>query len=605
MQALFQFLRAQRGSLGVLSASFAAFGVLTLSGCGGGDTTAPTVAAAQTATAGRAVFTVRWPQQTRLIPFAADSIVVRLTRGGALLGQQTLHRPQNGGETTAVFERIAPGDALVSATAFPTSDGTGVAQARAEVAITVVASQTVPVRLTLASTIDRMEITPANPAALAPGATVQLAATAKNAAGEVVITNTGTIQWSSDSAAVATVQPGGLVTAVAAGRATIKVTETESGKVGNATITVSTPDTDTVKCDSTTGHCYEKVTVAQNQVLFDTIRAAAEQRTYSGMKGHLATLTSQAELDFVAGKFDLIGCTIGAYQDTTASDFSEPNGGWRWITGETWQFTAWNSGEPNNVGGGENFLNFYSANRWNDVYNTSWNAYLVEYEPGTGGGGSSPDLLVYDGFDYPAGAQLENQNGGTGWARGWNQYGSGYTPSTITEQGLTYGRLQTSGRATQTTSFYPIGHARIPSTQLGTDGTILYGSALVRPLAVSGGYPDSYFGIGFSDMGFGKPGNGDFYSIEKPSGATRPTSVRIVANQTVFLVYRVTFRSGVDKVELWVNPEPGQPLPAPQAVKEDVDVSLPGDFGIGSSVTCIFDEYRLGKTWESVSPVTP
>jgi len=67
------------------------------------------------------------------------------------------------------------------------------------------------------------------------GATVQLTATLKDAAGSVL---TGrTVTWASGNTAVATVSSTGLVTGVAAGHATI--TATSEGKSGTAVITVS------------------------------------------------------------------------------------------------------------------------------------------------------------------------------------------------------------------------------------------------------------------------------------------------------------------------------------------------------------------------------
>jgi hypothetical protein len=66
--------------------------------------------------------------------------------------------------------------------------------------------------------------------------------------------------------------------------------------------------------------------------------------------GHLGTITSQAEQDYVAGLIRLApdygeptsgrrwGPWLGGYQDHQASDYSEPNGGWRWVTGELWQY---------------------------------------------------------------------------------------------------------------------------------------------------------------------------------------------------------------------------------------------------------------------------
>lgn len=437
--------------------------VIMLAGCGGSgkDAAMPMLdSPGQSAATGRAALSVRWPEPSRLIPFAANSIHVRLAQGSAILGERLLVRPASGGEATVTFERLPVGDGVATATAYPNADGTGVAQAQAQVGFTIVASQTTNLRLTLASTIDRMEIAPAQPSPLAVGQTLQLAATAKNAAGETVLAHFFWVRWKSLNPAVATVNPTGIVTAVAPGTTTIEVTEMESGKVGTVTIGVAAP-----------------------------------------------------------------------------------------VPGQ---------------------------------------------------------LLMYDGFDYPADSRLENQNGGSGWARGWNEYGQGYTPSRITTDGLTYGNLLVSGRAVRTTSRMPIGHARVPAQQVGVSGTVLYASILLRPLdPLNVGWPDTYFGFGFSDMLLGKPGASSKYSIEKRWGPTAHTSVDAAQNTTVFLVARVTFRDGPDTIELWVNPVPGQPLPPPHATKSDADVSLPGDVGIGSSISVIFDEYRIGLTWESVSPTVP
>ena len=72
---------------------------------------------------------------------------------------------------------------------------------------------------------------------LTVGATQQLSATLKDALGNTL---TGrTITWASSTPAVATVNGSGLVTALAAGSATITVTS--EGKIGSATITVTDP----------------------------------------------------------------------------------------------------------------------------------------------------------------------------------------------------------------------------------------------------------------------------------------------------------------------------------------------------------------------------
>lgn len=71
---------------------------------------------------------------------------------------------------------------------------------------------------------------------IAPGATVQMTAVARNAGGSTV--SGGTATWSSSTQSVATVNGSGLVTAVANGTSTI--TATIGGKNGTRVITVAT-----------------------------------------------------------------------------------------------------------------------------------------------------------------------------------------------------------------------------------------------------------------------------------------------------------------------------------------------------------------------------
>ncbi len=94
--------------------------------------------------------------------------------------------------------------------------------------------------------------------------------------------------------------------------------------------------------------------------------------------GHLVTITSAAENEFIRTNFS---CTmnpwIGAYQYDKAV---EPAGHWRWVTDEVWSYTNWNSGEPNNSGGAEEYAQFYNTGFWNDLANNGLSGYIVEYD---------------------------------------------------------------------------------------------------------------------------------------------------------------------------------------------------------------------------------
>jgi hypothetical protein len=98
------------------------------------------------------------------------------------------------------------------------------------------------------------------------------------------------------------------------------------------------------------------------------------------MGGHLATISSQAENEFV---FSLLGgrdlIWIGGRQPAGAP---EPAGNWGWITGEPFDFTAWAAGQPNNDGD-EDAIRYGSSTEptWNDSeHGAVNNGYVVEIE---------------------------------------------------------------------------------------------------------------------------------------------------------------------------------------------------------------------------------
>ena len=117
-------------------------------------------------------------------------------------------------------------------------------------------------------------------------------------------------------------------------------------------------------------------------VTWDEAKALAEGSAYLGLQGHLVTVTSAGENSFVMGIPGVTGATwLGGFQDPAGS---EPSGGWQWITGETWNYTNWGPGEPNNAGN-EDYLGLwtYSGTNvlWNDFPSTyGFIRYIVEYE---------------------------------------------------------------------------------------------------------------------------------------------------------------------------------------------------------------------------------
>jgi len=117
--------------------------------------------------------------------------------------------------------------------------------------------------------------------------------------------------------------------------------------------------------------------------------AAAAAAELAGGNWHLATITSEAEQQFIAG-LSLVGRAVwlGGFQ---APGSSSPESGWSWVTGESLGYLNWAPGEANDYrgAGSEQHLAMWVASReWNDegsLRNIS--GFLVESapvpEPGT------------------------------------------------------------------------------------------------------------------------------------------------------------------------------------------------------------------------------
>jgi hypothetical protein len=144
------------------------------------------------------------------------------------------------------------------------------------------------------------------------------------------------------------------------------------------------------------GHYYEVVETGKNYPTWEEAKIAAAEMTYESdgiqMQGHLATITSEGEDEFVSGLYTYtqdVYYWLGGYQPEGSA---EPSGNWQWVTGETWSYTNWeiyssNSKEPSETTteeyGPENYLITWHDYTWNDWGNTKpASGYIVEYEPG-------------------------------------------------------------------------------------------------------------------------------------------------------------------------------------------------------------------------------
>ena len=165
--------------------------------------------------------------------------------------------------------------------------------------------------------------------------------------------------------------------------------------------------------NTSNGHFYEYIS---GNYSWTNAKTDAATQTFAGMQGYLATSTSSQENDFLLTKMSGDGWLGGsdnyneinsAVGTTLYPDQSSSEGKFYWITGpekgqkfsennnnpitQPGMFANWFSGEPNNWGGSEDYLQIYFGQngKWNDLSNYNSLGYIVEY------GGSQGDSCVF------------------------------------------------------------------------------------------------------------------------------------------------------------------------------------------------------------------
>jgi hypothetical protein len=166
--------------------------------------------------------------------------------------------------------------------------------------------------------------------------------------------------------------------------------------------------------DGGNDHYYDVITWSEGNVSWDDALADAASKSYMDLDGYLATVTSEAENNFLVQLFTSVAWIAGSDAG------SEGVFTWRAgpEAGAAFTFTSWNSGEPNNCCGGENYVqtNWSAAGRWNDapagaIGVTATPYYFIEYGGlSTGGGIPEPGTwaLMILGFGG-AGATLRRR----------------------------------------------------------------------------------------------------------------------------------------------------------------------------------------------------
>ena len=230
------FLNTRRAA-----ATLVLFAGFWLAGCGGSTAKKRTDLGGGNQGSGSVRLTVQWPTRTgRIVPLASESIVVVFQDASRKeLTRATATRPDDNASTSELrFTPVPVGDYFAAATAYPQSDGSGVAQAQASLPLSVAVDTETVLDVSLQSAIASLTLTQS---ATVGAQSVSLVPTARNAAGATVLTRPAQFAWSSSDETVATVDVNGVVTAVGAGRVTITARDTESGTTAQAVVTTNAP----------------------------------------------------------------------------------------------------------------------------------------------------------------------------------------------------------------------------------------------------------------------------------------------------------------------------------------------------------------------------
>jgi|GEM_PF-2034264 len=225
--------------------------------------------------------------------------------------------------------------------------------------------------------------------------------------------------------------------------------------------------------------------------------------------------------------------------------------------------------------------------------------------------------IAYEGFNYPAGAPLIGQSGGSGFSTPWQTAGYGSWSSQAEGmdfikvwqlmQGQT-GAMRSSSGGAQRTLTTPIA---------GTPGTSVWVSFQARH---TGSASQSWLGVKLPCSG---PGSDPFLFLGKPfgqsnwgtdtglGGSVRQTSTPV--GQSVRYVAKVTFNAGLDDVTVWLDPSMETSPPVAAAALHlpaygnfaDLRKLLVETGSGGSAVDNTIDEIRIGGTYADVSPVMP
>jgi hypothetical protein len=220
--------------------------------------------------------------------------------------------------------------------------------------------------------------------------------------------------------------------------------------------------------------------------------------------------------------------------------------------------------------------------------------------------------LVSETFNYTAGSVLNGKTGGTGFTDGWAEAGVSSDYDTIQAGSLTFGDLFTTANSVASkaphSTFTDL--SRSLAHIAGTAGKVVWVSWLLRKDSTVTTSQADYFGLVLyatnSSVFLGRPSESNTWVVSTAGSAAvagEDSALPVSQAATALLVAKISFVSGNETVQLFVNPAPGTTEPtAAAATKTNVDLDQLVALGVlGGDAAWSFDEIRLGTTFADVA----
>jgi Peptidase family M23 len=189
---------------------------------------------------GAVQFKVVWPDRTRLIPVAAESLKIVMLQNIQEVASKIVTRPTTGNSVTVQIDSVPSGVLTCRVTAHPDASAIQTPQASGAIDVTIIPKQTTSSTIVLDSTIQTVSFDMV-PDVVRPGQEVSVNAQAKNSTGDLVVTAMSKWEWTTSNSSIVQIVSNGSQSVLKPGatRGTARITakETESGKSAEFTVT--------------------------------------------------------------------------------------------------------------------------------------------------------------------------------------------------------------------------------------------------------------------------------------------------------------------------------------------------------------------------------